>query len=158
MLPNDADTPVPASELQSAGEEGRVHKSTVREDIAASNEWGKVRRIWDGRGFVLRVGLAGMLLSTLVAFLISSRFDSTTRLMPPEQMNSGMAMIAAIAGGRGNSDLSAGLSSGLGGIAGDLLGLKSSGGLFIGILESRTIQDDIIAKFALQRVYREKYV
>jgi len=158
MLPNRSDTPVPDSAPQDAAEESRDHSSAPEEGAASRSDLAKLRHIWVRRGFVLRTALVGMLLSALVAFLIPSRFDSTMRLMPPEQMNSGMAMIAAIAGGRGNSDLSSGLSSGLGGIAGDLLGLKSSGGLFIGILESRTIQDDIVAKFALQRVYRERYL
>jgi capsule polysaccharide export protein KpsE/RkpR len=158
MVLNHADTPMPDPALQGAARGSGEHASAPGEGATSRNDLARVRRIWTGRGFVLRAALAGMLLSTLVAFLIPSRFDSTTRLMPPEQMNSGMAMIEAIAGGRGNSDLSSGLSSGLGGIAGDLLGLKSSGGLFIGILESRTIQDDIIAKFGLQRMYREKYL
>lgn len=44
----------------------------------------------------------------------------------------------------------------LGGIAGDVLGLKSSGDLFIGILRSRTVQDDLINKFDLRKVYRTR--
>jgi len=52
-----------------------------------------------------------------------------------------MAAMAAKAGG------------GLGGIAGDLLGLKSSGALFIGMLRSETAQDRIIKQFDLQKVY-----
>jgi capsule polysaccharide export protein KpsE/RkpR len=51
-----------------------------------------------------------------------------------------------------------GLSSGLGSIAGDLLGLKGSGALFVGILQSSTVQDHIINKFDLRKVYWDRYM
>ena len=67
----------------------------------------------------------GLLVSTLVAFLIPKSYISTTQLMPPDpQSTSGMAMMAAMAAKGGG---------GLAGVAGDLLGLKSSGALFIGV-------------------------
>src|SRR5207244_13538670 len=47
------------------------------------------------------------------------------------------------------------LSGELAGLAGDVLGLKSSGDLFMGILPSRTMQDDLIGKFDLKKVYRQ---
>jgi capsule polysaccharide export protein KpsE/RkpR len=65
--------------------------------------------------------------------------------MPPDsQSNSGMAMLAAMASKTG---------SGLGAFAGDLLGMKSSGALFIGILRSRTVEDRLIDRFDLRRIY-----
>jgi uncharacterized protein involved in exopolysaccharide biosynthesis len=44
------------------------------------------------------------------------------------------------------------------GMAGDLLGLKSSGALFIGVLRSETSQDRLIQQFDLQKVYRARLV
>jgi capsule polysaccharide export protein KpsE/RkpR len=41
----------------------------------------------------------------------------------------------------------------LAGIAGDLLGMKNSGALFIGVLRSETSQDRIIEQFNLKKVY-----
>ena len=80
-----------------------------------------------------------------IALLIPSRYEATTQLMPPDgQSSSGMAMLTALAG----------RSGGLGGVAGDLLGVKNSGALFVGILESRTVQDRLIEQFELRRVYR----
>ena len=68
--------------------------------------------------------------------------------MPPDgQSNSGMAMLGA---------LMAKTSGGLGAVAGDLLGVKSSGALFIGILRSRTVEDRLIERFDLKKVYRTK--
>jgi capsule polysaccharide export protein KpsE/RkpR len=54
-------------------------------------------------------------------------------------------MLAAIAGRAGGA--------GLGGIAGDLLGAKNSGALFVGILGSQTVRDRLIEQFDLRRVY-----
>ena len=63
----------------------------------------------------------------------------------------GIAMLAAASGSIG-----AQLGSGLGSIAEDLLGLKSSSDLFIGILQSRTVQDDLINKFNLRNIYSDR--
>jgi capsule polysaccharide export protein KpsE/RkpR len=49
--------------------------------------------------------------------------------------------------------LSSQAGSGLAGMAGDLLGLKSTSELFVGVLTSRTVADKLIQKFNLQKVY-----
>jgi uncharacterized protein involved in exopolysaccharide biosynthesis len=117
-----------------------------------SREWQaeQLRLLWSHRRFFLRAVVAGMLVSTLVAFLIPKTYTSTTQLMPPDQQStSGMAMMAAMASKGG---------SGLAGVAGDLLGLKSSGALFIGVLRSQTSQDRIIQQFDLRKVYNARLV
>jgi uncharacterized protein involved in exopolysaccharide biosynthesis len=113
----------------------------------------KQRLVWVNRRFVLRATAAGMLLSTLIAFLIPKRFQTSTRLMPPDQGSSGMgmAMMAAASGGIGSQ-----IGSNLGSMAGDLLGLKNSSDLFIGILQSRTVLDEVINKFDLKKVYWDR--
>jgi capsule polysaccharide export protein KpsE/RkpR len=112
----------------------------------------KQRLVWENRRFVIRSTFAGLLLSTLVAFLIPSRFQSTARLMPPDQGSSGMGMALLAA----NSRIGADGGAGLGAMAGDLLGLKNSSDLFIGILLSRTVQDDLINTFDLKKVYLDR--
>jgi capsule polysaccharide export protein KpsE/RkpR len=49
------------------------------------------------------------------------------------------------------------LGGSLGSVAGDLLGLKSSGALFVDMLDGATIQDDLIRKFDLRKVYHDRY-
>ena len=118
----------------------------------------KLRLMWDERRRLFRWMLYGFTISTLVAFLIPRRFESVTRLMPPDQSNSGLAMMAMAASGRSGLG-SGGLGgSGLGSIADDLLGMKNSGDLFIGILQSNTVQDDLINKFNLRKVYWDRYM
>lgn len=105
----------------------------------------QLRLLWGRRRFFFRAVAAGLLASTLVAFLIPKSYTSTTQLMPPDpQSTSGMAMMAAMAAKAGG---------GLAGVAGDLLGLKSSGALFIGVLRSQTSQDRLIEQFGLKKVY-----
>jgi uncharacterized protein involved in exopolysaccharide biosynthesis len=123
-------------------------------DIALedSREWQaeQLRLLWRRRGFFFRAVAAGLLVSTLVAFLIPKSYTSTTQLMPPDpQSTSGMAMMAAMAAKAGG---------GLAGVAGDLLGLKSSGALFIGVLRSQTSQDRLIEQFDLRKVYGTRLV
>jgi len=103
--------------------------------------------MWSRRRFIVRMLLIGLVAGTLVAFLLPKRYTSTARLMPPDgQSSSGMAMLAALSGKTG----------GLAGIAGDLLGVSGSGALFIGILQSQTIQDRLIDRFDLKRVYWDR--
>jgi uncharacterized protein involved in exopolysaccharide biosynthesis len=112
------------------------------------------RFIWGNRRFILGSMAAGMLLSTLTAFLIPKRFQTTARLMPPDEGGSSgmsMAMMAAASGALGSQ-----VGSSLGSVAGDLLGLKNSSDLFIGILQSRTVLDDVINKFDLKKVYSDR--
>lgn len=105
----------------------------------------KLRLLWAHRRLLWRAAAVGLIVSTAVAFLIPKRFQSTTRLMPPDPSDSGMMMMAALAGRTAGSNFA--------GLAGDLLGLRSTGTLFIGILRSRTAEDDLINKFDLRKTY-----
>jgi capsule polysaccharide export protein KpsE/RkpR len=109
-------------------------------------EW--LRLVWRERQFVFRVTALGLILATLLAFLIPKRYDSTTRLMPPDsQSSAGMSMLAALTAKGGA------VGAGLASYGGNLLGATSSGDLFIGILGSRSVQDRLVDRFDLKKVY-----
>lgn len=112
---------------------------------SAENSVKHLRLLWEHRHLLSQVALCGLLASILLAFLIPVRFESTARLMPPDNTQSGgLAMAAAaVSGGAG----------GLGGIASEMLGLKSSSDIFVGILSSRTVQDRLIQQFDLRKLY-----
>lgn len=120
----------------------------------------RLRLAWDGRRFLYRCAGIALIAGLVLAFLIPKRYVSTTRLMPPDQQSgSGMAMMAAFLsklGGSSSGGSSSGGGAGLGGMVGDALGLKTSADLFVGVLESRTIQDGVITKFDLRKVYGAK--
>jgi len=104
-----------------------------------------LRLLWEHRGMLYRVSLYALLASTLISFLIPKRYESTARLMPPDnQSSTGLAVAAAAMSGS---------TGGLGGIASDLLGLKSTSDVFVGILGSRTAQDHLIQQFDLKKLY-----
>src|SRR5208282_1701994 len=105
----------------------------------------RLRFLWNEKGFLGRAAVAGLLFGTLLAFLLPKRFESTTRLMPPDtQSSSGLAMMAGLMAKTGD------VASTFGG---DLLGLKSTGAQFVGILRSRTVEDRLVERFNLKKVY-----
>jgi len=109
----------------------------------------RVSLLWQNRRLIFKWAVIGLLASTLAVFLIPVRYTATTRLMPPDQgAGAGMAAVLASFSGKsgsgGGSDL---------GVLPDLLGLKTSGDLFVGVLKSNTILDAIINKFDLRKVY-----
>lgn len=110
----------------------------------------RFRLLWDQRRFLLRASAVGLLASALLAFFIPKSFTSTAELMPPDQQStSALAMMAGMAAKAGG---------GVGAMAGDLLGIKSSGALFIGVLRSETAQDRLVEKFDLRKVYGKRLI
>jgi len=102
-------------------------------------------------------------LLTVVLFLIPNSYESTTTLMPPDSDSSslplalGSILDEGSKGGGGGSSGGGGGGAGLGGLAGSLLGLKNQGDLFIGVLQSESIQDKLIDRFDLRKVYWTRY-
>jgi capsule polysaccharide export protein KpsE/RkpR len=148
-MKKNAQTVAPSIELPSEIEPG-IGGFEIEELPQHSDAYARIRLLWERRRLLAWVIVVGLVFSTIIAFLIPKSYESTTRLMPPDsQSGSGMAMIAALAGAGGG----AGLSS----LAGDLLGMKSSGALFTDVLRSRTVGDRLINRFDLRRVYRDTY-
>jgi uncharacterized protein involved in exopolysaccharide biosynthesis len=96
------------------------------------------------RRYLLRCSANGLALFALLAFMMPARYESVARLMPPD--NSELSVLAALSGRGGDS-----LGLGLG--LSNLLGLKSSGALLVGILSSNTVADEVIGKFDLRKTY-----
>jgi len=109
----------------------------------------RFRLVWDHRGLLLRVFVWSLLICGIGVLLIPNRYEAVERLMPPDSESGGLgaAALSALSGHGG---------AGIGAIAGDLLGMKNSGALFIGILQSRTVQDRLIDSFQLQKVYGDR--
>jgi uncharacterized protein involved in exopolysaccharide biosynthesis len=99
------------------------------------------------RRTLLRVVIAGLVISTAIAFLIPKRYEAVARLMPPDQTDMNTAMLGALTAKAGDA---------IGAVASNVLGLRTSGSTMVGILQSRTIQDDLINQFDLRKVYSEK--
>ncbi|HKW61699.1 MAG TPA: hypothetical protein VJN89_04070 [Candidatus Acidoferrum sp.] len=104
-----------------------------------------LRLLFEKRSLLAKSFLGGLAGGCLVAFLIPASYQASVQLMPPDnQTNSSLAMLAALTARTGGS---------AGAVAGDLLGIKSSGALFVGILRSRTVTDRLAARFDLRKFY-----
>lgn len=101
-----------------------------------------MRLLWRRRQFLSAITLAGLVLSLLVAFLIPKEYTSTAALLPPDPRSM-----------TGPNSLGESESAGAAATV-TAPTLRSPNALFIGILNSRTIQDDLIHQFDLRRVYR----
>src|SRR5262249_13138539 len=104
--------------------------------------------LWLQRGRIARWIALGFLLSLFVAWRYP-KYDSTVQIMPPDggSSNGLAALIPALA-----------KSPGLAGLAADFTGAKTSGAVFSKVLESRSVQDDLIRKFELQKHYGTRYM
>jgi capsule polysaccharide export protein KpsE/RkpR len=129
------------------GEMATATESLNFSDLRAK-AFGHLRLLWERRRYLGKALFAGLVTGCLVAFLIPARYESSAQLMPPDnQSGSGLAMLAALTAKSGGG------GGGLGAVAGDLLGVKSSGALFVGVLNSRTVEDRLIERFQLKKVY-----
>ena len=92
---------------------------------------------------IFAVTVAGGVLAALTAFLTPNTYTATAVIMPPQQVQS---TAAALLGSLGP----------LAGMAGKELGLKNPSDLYLGLLGSRSIADDLIVRFGLKEAYRAK--
>ncbi len=105
--------------------------------------------LWNARGLIARVFFWALVVSTVLAFAIPARYESSVRIMPPDQQSASATMLAALVGRTGAGALAP--------FAGDLLGMKNTGALFVDLLRSRTVEDRLVDRFDLQRVYWRRY-
>ncbi len=121
-------------------EHDSLHRPNEDQTIA------NLRLLWESRRFLARCAGLGLVLSAMGSLLLPVRYQSVARLMPPDnQSSSGLAMAAsALTGGTGA----------LGGLASQLLGMKSTSDLLAGILTSDSAKDKLIQQFDLEKVYK----
>ena len=100
------------------------------------------------RTFLWRLTAVGTVLAAILAFSLPRWYTSTVSLMPPQ------------------TQLPAGLTSAVGELsnnpaledyAGELLGAKSTGAMFVGVLQSRVVADALIDKYDLRKAYSDKF-
>src|SRR5271157_3113348 len=104
--------------------------------------------LWEHRQWLSRVAAWALVVSTIVAFLIPTKYESSVSIMPPESMGGNGNMLAALA---------AKAAPELATIAANMLGTKNSGALFVDLYRSRTVQDRVVDRLDLQKVYWSRY-
>jgi capsule polysaccharide export protein KpsE/RkpR len=107
-----------------------------------------LRLLWKKRQALRRAAVWAFVVSIVIVLLMPNRYESSVSIMPPESMNSSGAMLAALA-----SKASPELAT----MAGGLLGMRGSGALFVDLFRSRSVQDNVVDRLHLQKVYRSRY-
>jgi tyrosine-protein kinase Etk/Wzc len=94
----------------------------------------------------LGIPIAAGAIALVVTFLLPKWYVASAKIMPPQQSQSNavaiLGQLGALAGGP----------------ASQALGLKNPSDVYVAILKSRTVADNIIARFDLKRVYDEEYL
>jgi len=96
---------------------------------------------------VLGLPLLAALAAVVISLLMSNIYTGTTRILPPQQnASAASALLNQLGGALG----------GLGAAVGGSIGLKNPNDLYIGMLKSRTVADNLIKRFDLNKVYRQE--
>jgi uncharacterized protein involved in exopolysaccharide biosynthesis len=94
---------------------------------------------------VLGLPAAVAVISAGVSLLLPNYYTGTTKILPPQQTQSTSAVLAQLGS--------------LAGLTGGAVasGLKNPNDLYIGMLKSRTVADNLIQRFDLNKLYDQKY-
>ncbi len=114
-------------------------------------EWREAIRLLLAHRQLLLIGvLAGAFTGALLVMFMKPTYIATATFLPPGSMSSNSSALLGQLGA---------LSGGAGGLAlGGLAGIKDPSMIYIGILESRSVADEMIRQFDLQTVYKTKKI
>jgi capsule polysaccharide export protein KpsE/RkpR len=145
--------------MSSSKIENEIQEAREDRDLSESpRKWPSwpdtLERLWNHRRRISLWVAIGFVLSILLATRMC-HFEATAQLMPPDSASSSLSsqvfpMLSKMSG-------LPNMGGGLGSLAGDLLGGKNSGALFVKVLGSRTIQDSLVERFHLRQRYGMRY-
>lgn len=104
---------------------------------------------------IIFVSAAVTVLTYLVLLILPNKYTATARLLPPQQ---NLTLSGQILEGLGGGGLTQKPGTLGGGMAASLLGLKSTGDLYVGMMTGDTVYDRIIKRFDLMELYKAKYI
>jgi uncharacterized protein involved in exopolysaccharide biosynthesis len=96
---------------------------------------------------VLGLPIVAAVVAAIVSFLLPNVYTGTTKILPPQQSASAASALLNQLGGA--------LGGILGGAGGSALGVRNPNDLYVGMLKSRTVADNLISRFELGQVYDE---
>jgi len=136
-------------------------EATTSGDVRLETVFPRLFALWGRRRFIGKAAIGGLLAGSLLAFVLPSRYESTTRLMPPDNSSSSgsgmLGALMAINSANGQAGMGPRTSPDLTALANEALGMKSTGALFTGILRSQTVEDRLVDRFDLRKVYSVRY-
>jgi uncharacterized protein involved in exopolysaccharide biosynthesis len=93
---------------------------------------------------VLGVPFVAGIVAAIVSLLMPNVYTGTTRILPPQQSASAASALLSQ------------LGAGFGALAGGALGIRNPSDLYISMLKSRTVADNLIGRFDLNKLYGEE--
>lgn len=107
--------------------------------------------IWEHRRILRKWVMWGLIIATVLWIVLPRRYESTVRLMPPEASTTGnlMSILGASASGVAATPMV--------GLAASMLGGKTTGDLYVDVLQGPSVLDPIIDKFDLLKEYHDDY-
>jgi uncharacterized protein involved in exopolysaccharide biosynthesis len=125
-----------------------MNEAQMRANEVSQNSDNEAFRFFDAaivlarhKAVVLGLPAIVAIISAAVSFVLPNTYKATTKLLPPQQTQSGAAALLSQIGG-------------VAGAAAGAAGLKNPNDLYIGMLKSRTIADRLIARHGLKEVYQ----
>jgi uncharacterized protein involved in exopolysaccharide biosynthesis len=96
---------------------------------------------------VLGLPLVAGIAAAIISLFMPNIYTGTTRILPPQQSGSAASALLSQLGGA---------LGGLGGLAGGALGVRNPNDLYVGMLKSRTVADNLIERFHLDKIYQQE--
>lgn len=101
--------------------------------------------IVNNKYLIAKITICSFLLAFIFAYLKPNQYTAEAKILPPQQPQSSLNTMMGQIGQLGV----------LSGITGKDIGIKNPSDLYVGILNSRSVSDDIIDKFNLKQYYRD---
>lgn len=95
--------------------------------------------------FILGFPIVVAVLAAGITLLLPNIYTGTSKIVPPQQSQSSASAVLAQLGG-------------LAGVAGGVAGIKNPNDLYVGMLKSRTVADNLVQRFDLVRVYESRFL
>jgi uncharacterized protein involved in exopolysaccharide biosynthesis len=93
--------------------------------------------------WILQITGSITLLTTIIVFVVPKMYTATATILPPQQNQSVLSTLVGQVGGAASLDLRD-------------LGLKNPSDVFVEMLQSRTIEDALVNRFDLRKLYNVK--
>ncbi|MDI6889357.1 MAG: Wzz/FepE/Etk N-terminal domain-containing protein [Thermodesulfovibrionales bacterium] len=93
------------------------------------------------KGLIVGITLGAAIITAIISLVMPPIYRAETKILPPQQSSSSMAQFMAQFGGAAN-------------LAGGALGIKTTNDLYIGLLKSRPVLDNIIDRFNIMGLYK----
>lgn len=111
----------------------------------------KLRLLWAHRRYVARVTLIVAIGSIVLALVLPKQYTATSFMMPPDP--AALSDVTLLLGAKAGIGMGA---ASLGSQMSDMLGGKTPGQLYMRAMQSRTVEDRIIDRFDLMKLYSAK--